>query len=449
MDYWIVVVDDEPLSLTNAKTLLGKYSMRVSCIRSGRELLKFMQSHTPDLVLLDIMMPDMDGFETYRALRIWEEKENKNPIPIIFLTGEDSKETERRGLKAGASDFIKKPIDEGILIKRIKNAIENNRIIESLTEEAMKDKLTGFLNKTSGTQKVRELCSSVDGALMVFDLDNFKLVNDLFGHDTGDRVLEDFSDVVRFNIRGDDVVSRIGGDEFMAFFPGLTDRESVASLEKRLNKQLMDKADMLMGEGHGIPLGISIGVAIASEDRREYEKLFRFADAALFEVKRNGKHGFEIYDPDMRRPDTKENIENELNRLISIVTERGEARGAMALGQDAFFATYRFAERLIKENGGTLVRILFSLSSDDKDEDLLQQVEALGEMLKDTLYPSDVILPWQQNSYLVVCLRHPGEDADEIIHRITDTWQKSEHARGVHINHAVSIERKEKDERAE
>ena len=107
MGYWIVVVDDDPFSLTNAKNLLREKNMRVSCLRSGSDLLEFVEKHTPDLILLDILMPNMDGFETYRALRQYEKKEGKTQIPIIFLTGEDSSETERRGLKAGASDFAR------------------------------------------------------------------------------------------------------------------------------------------------------------------------------------------------------------------------------------------------------------------------------------------------------------------------------------------------------
>ena len=223
MSYWIVVVDDEPLSLTNAKNMLHSHGMRVGCLRSGSDLLEFVKTKTPDLILLDILMPEMDGFETYRALRRFEEKEGRPQIPVIFLTGEDNNEAERRGLKAGASDFIHKPFDEGILIKRINNTIVNRKTIESLTEEATMDKLTGFLNKASGTKRVTELCREERGALMIMDLDSFKLVNDLYGHDMGDRVLEAFSSVVRENVRAEDVVCRIGGDEFMGFFAEMTE----------------------------------------------------------------------------------------------------------------------------------------------------------------------------------------------------------------------------------
>ena len=154
MNYWIVVVDDEVMSLTNAKTILSDQDMRVSCLRSGRDLLKFMETHKPDLILLDIQMPDMDGFETYRELRDLEELIGLKRTPVIFLSGAEDSETERRGLKAGASDFIRKPFNKEVLIRRIDNAITNAKTIETLTEEATTDGLTGFLNKSSGTVQI-------------------------------------------------------------------------------------------------------------------------------------------------------------------------------------------------------------------------------------------------------------------------------------------------------
>ncbi len=365
MGYWIVVVDDDALSLTNAKSLLGDEDMKVSCLRSGRDLLKFTEKNSPDLILLDVMMPEMDGFETYGALRAKEDEAGKAHIPVIFLTGENDSEVERRGLKAGASDFIRKPFNKEVLLRRIKNTIENSKTIEILTEEAMVDKLTGFLNKASGTSRVIKMCNESGGALTIMDLDNFKLVNDLFGHDMGDKVLRGFADIVRRNTREGDILSRIGGDEFMAFFENLTDEASMKSLSERLNDQLTEEAARLMGEDNGIPLGISIGAVMIPEYGRDYESLFALADSVLYSVKQNGKHGYAIYDQSKEESESFGNdLEKEIDRITKIVEERNDKDGALLLGRESFAVEYRFIMRFYKRYGGSSAKVLFSFSPD-------------------------------------------------------------------------------------
>lgn len=449
MGYWIVVVDDDPFSLTNAKNLLREKNMRVSCLRSGSDLLEFVEKHTPDLILLDILMPDMDGFETYRALRQYEKREGKTQIPIIFLTGEDNSETERRGLKAGASDFIHKPFDKDILIKRINNTITNSKTIESLTEEATVDKLTGFLNKASGTEKISELCRTSSGALMIMDLDSFKLVNDLYGHDMGDRVLVAFAGIVRLNVRTDDVVCRIGGDEFMAFFSDMTDEEAVASLTERLNSQLIMKAESLMGADFGISLGISIGAVFTSKDANEYPILFKYADNALYEVKREGKHSYNIYDPEISTVNEEEDLDKELFRIIQIVSERGEGKGAMLLGQDAFSWNYRFMDRFLSRHGGKASRILFSLSSDEKSVIFSEMVSEFGKVLEKSLRKSDIILQLRQNSYFVVSPLLDEDDTAGVIDRIMQTWKSKAYHDRIKIKYATSLLNRERYESKE
>ena len=438
MDYWITVVDDDRLSLTHARNLLHEKGMRVSCLRSGEDLLLFMEKHAPDLILLDILMPGMDGFETYRALRRFEEKRGLSETPVIFLTGDDNKEVERRGLKAGASDFIHKPFDKDILIKRIHNTIVNRKTIESLTEEATLDKLTGFLNKASGSKKAQEALRSAVGALMIFDLDNFKLVNDLFGHDMGDQVLVAFAEIVRQNIRSEDVFCRIGGDEFLGFFPDLTEEAAAASLEERLNTQLMKKAEELMGEDHGIPLGISIGVAFVSDEMKDYQIVFQYADNALYEVKRNGKHGCCIYDPKDFSDEGEEDLEREMGRIEEILSERGEGSGAMLLGQDAFSWNYRFILRFMTRYGGTATKLLFSLHSDGKDLLFPEMVSEFGKVLKDTLRKTDIILPWQSNRYFLILPRLGEQDHQSVIDRILRKWKETGYENRITIKYAVS-----------
>ncbi len=448
-EYWVVVVDDEPFSLTDAKNLLNEQGMRVSCLRSGRDLLKFMEKHAPDLILLDIMMPDMDGFETYRALRQFEETERRAQIPVIFLTGEKDHETERRGLKAGASDFVLKPFDRDVLIKRVNNTIANSRMIESLTEEATLDKLTGFLNKNSGTERAKELCRSCEGTLMILDLDSFKLVNDLFGHDMGDRVLVAFSEVVRHNVRSDDMVSRIGGDEFMVFFRNAVNTEAVSALTDRLNGQLLQEAKKLMGEDFGIPLGISVGAVFVPEYGTDFTELFRLADNSLYRVKENRKHGFEVYDRTREGTEEERDLNLEISRVSRLMEERGAARGAMLLGKDDFASTYRYVMRFIKRYRSRAAKLVFALNPVEPGTDLFQASVEFGELLKNTFRKSDIITQNRPNQYFSLLYDMAEEYIDRVIERIREAWEKNPHAAEVTLDYAFEYLDYRKDDNSQ
>ena len=291
MEYRIALVDDDTTSLANIRALLSERGMKVCCLKSGNDLLKYIENHKPDLILMDVVMPEMDGFETFNKLRYKEEQLNMEHIPVIFLTGESDIDAERRGLRLGASDFIHKPINQDIITRRIHNTITNNKTIVSLTEEASIDKLTGLYNKSFGTERISEAISDVirevTGALIMFDLDNFKLVNDLFGHDMGDKVLSAFSEIMRKNTRDTDIISRIGGDEFLGLFREIREEAAVASLTERLNNELFEEAKLLMGEDFDIPLGISVGAVMIPEEKKSYEVLFDMADSAMYSAKRS------------------------------------------------------------------------------------------------------------------------------------------------------------------
>lgn len=442
MNYWIVVVDDDSLSLTNAKNILKEQDMRVSCLRSGRDLLKFMAKNTPDLILLDIQMPEMDGFETYQALRNMEDETEEAHTPVIFLSGRDDNEAEHRGLKVGASDFIRKPFNKDILTRRILNAVKNTKVIESLTEEATIDKLTGFLNKTSGTAKVSKLCEDRTGMLAVFDLDNFKLVNDLYGHGMGDRVLKTFADVVRRNIRSQDVMVRIGGDEFMAFFCNMIEENALAGLNQRLNSQLLKEVSKLAGEGFDIPLGISAGAVLVPGHGREYESLFALADSALYKVKQNGKHSSEVYhQADDTVLSREEDIKREFSRITQIVEERNSRGGALSLGLDNFSFVYRFVRRFYMRYGGMAIKLMFILSEEDptleKEHSLSDAAAKFSLCLQDTLRKSDMILQHKTNQFFLLLPELSESDFPQVLDRIKSAWNATEAHKGIHVEYLI------------
>ena len=442
MGYWIVVVDDETMTLTQVKSILREQDMRVSCLRSGRDLLKFMEKNTPDLILLDIQMPEMDGFEAYQELRRLEEAAGRGPTPIIFLSGVETSEAERRSLEQGASDFIRKPIHKEVLCKRILNAVKHTKDIEILKEEAAMDKLTGFLNKAAGTVRLTKLCAEQTGMLLILDLDNFKMVNDIYGHSMGDKFLVAFADVVRRNIRGQDVVVRVGGDEFIGFFANMRDENALRSLHQRLNGQLLKEAVRLAGDDFDIPLSISIGAALVPEQGRDYETMFPLADSALYKVKQNGKNGSRIYGPEGEAASGGGNdIKKEFARITQMVEGWHRRGGPISMDMEQFSIIYHFLHQFYKRYGGMIVKLLFILSDEENIEarpySLSDAVEKFDLCLQDALRKSDMILRHKPNQFLVLLQNLSEKDFPIVFRRIMNVWEAGEKHAGIHIEYLM------------
>ncbi|MBR5420098.1 MAG: GGDEF domain-containing protein, partial [Lachnospiraceae bacterium] len=263
----------------------------------------------------------------------------------------------------------------------------------------------------------------------------------------GDRVLVEFASIFRYNVRKEDVISRIGGDEFLAFFPQMTHREEVAAFTHRLNEQLTEKAEQLMGKGHGIPLGISVGVSFVPSGTDNFRILFQYADSALYEVKRNGKHGYRIYDPEISVENVEDDPEKELHNIIQIISERGEIRGGMLLGQEAFSWNYRFIQRFMTRFDGEAARVLFSLSSDEKGVIYTEMVSEFGNVLKDNLRKTDIILQWRQNRYFAVLPLLAENDISRLVGRVMKAWSRTPYGERLKVSYVTSMLRKERHER--
>ena len=203
MSKWIIVVDDDIANLKMAGHILSQNNMRVTALKSGRTLIDYVKENgAPDLVLLDIKMPEIDGFETLKLLREMEKENSMSETPVIFLTADENEETESRGFEVGVSDFIRKPFNPQVLLRRIENIVSMQSEMISWKNEASTDKLTGLINKAAAGKEMERMCLNSSGALMMIDLDSFKLVNDLYGHDMGDKVLIGFSDIIKAEIEG-------------------------------------------------------------------------------------------------------------------------------------------------------------------------------------------------------------------------------------------------------
>ena len=429
MTKWIIVVDDDTANLKIAGHILSKNNFRVTALKSGKSFLEYVDGNgMPDLVLLDIKMPEMDGFETLDRLRELEIRKGVMKTPVIFLTADEDVDTETRGFEVGVSDFIRKPFNPDVLIRRIGNIMSNSQEMQSLKSEASTDMLTGLLNKAATGAELSRVCSQATGCLMMIDLDSFKLVNDIYGHEMGDKVLIAFADLIRRTVPAGSTCGRIGGDEFVAFASGVTNEEKVKEITVRLNEDLVAKAKQLMGEDMGIPLGTSIGAIFVPRFGNDYNSLLKLADKSLYNVKKNGKHGFELYDEEAF--DDTNNSELDIKAISEILGERSIQNTALHLDREAFSHVYRYIVRYALRHNINVCKILFTLTPEEgiTNGDFADIVDEFGTHIRQSLRKSDIYMRNNKKQYFVLLTDIREDSYKKVADHIVEGW--SEKRRG-------------------
>ena len=434
MANWIVVVDDDMTNLKVAGHILSKNNKRVTALKSGEALLSFIKDNSPDLILLDIRMPGMDGFETFRRLRALENELGLDEIPVVFLTADEETSTESRGFEAGVSDYIRKPFEPEILVKRINNILEKQEKLHHFQDEATRDKLTGFLNKAATNEKLRVECKRTEGYLMMIDLDSFKLVNDIYGHDMGDKVLISFAEILKANLTENSIMGRVGGDEFVAFAPDFTSEEEIGTLCTNLNTQLTDRAKELMGPDMEIPLGVSIGAIYVCGEEADYTDALSLADKALYSVKQKDKHGFAMFKDDETDDDSSANTTG-LKALSMILSERNIPDSALSLEKEAFINVYRFIMRYLKRYNRNACKLLFTITppssgvdnnagAPDEDKHFYDICDKFFEHVKESLRKSDLVMRYRKNQVFVFLTDIKEFAISQVIGGIKGSWHK-------------------------
>ncbi|MBI4983773.1 MAG: diguanylate cyclase [Rhodocyclales bacterium] len=289
----ILLVDDVPSNLdVLAEALRLEYRIKIAT--NGPDALRIAaEEPQPDLILLDVMMPGMDGFEVCRRLK--DNAETKN-IPVVFVTASDGSADEQRGLDLGALDYITKPFHLPILRARVRNLVALKTRADLLESLAHCDALTGIPNRRRfdealETEWLRCQRNALPLAVLMIDIDHFKLYNDHFGHGAGDRCLVTLATLLtRFLARAADLAARYGGEEFVVILPE-TDLDGAARLAERLRQQVVAQ-----GIPHAPAAGvrhvtISVGcAAVVPADGKPSAGLLAAADLKLYEAKERGRN---------------------------------------------------------------------------------------------------------------------------------------------------------------
>ena len=409
----ILIVDDASfMQKVTSDMLSQKYD--TICASSGEEALALYEKEKPDMILTDLLMPGMTGLELQRALT----ERYSEQVPIMFMTADEREENESRGLEGGAMDYIRKPFNKDILLRRVDNIIRQVDRIAGLKLVAETDRMTGLLNKASAQHVLTELCKKAVGTLMMVDLDSFKLVNDIYGHGMGDRVLIRFAEILRGVVRSSDVVGRMGGDEFIVFCRDIRDEGIIAEKAAAINSQVLTMAKELMGDEMNIPLGASIGAVKVPNEGTGFDQLYQKADHALYGVKQNGKHGCAFYSSSsaIEESVSAKDSANTIANARKILDERNRKPGAYALGFESFRSIYRFLIRSIENYHKVFGLVLFTLVAAP------ETVEAFAEVLSSSLRRSDVYTKSGKYQYMVLLAEMEDADEKPILQRIIDNW---------------------------
>ena len=295
----VLIIDDSPDALALAKVRLGGEGLELLCADGGRAGLETASRERPDLVVLDVDMPDMSGFDVCRALKADGEL---CMIPIIFLSGSGGREDKIEGLNLGAVDYVTKPFDAFELRARVNVALRTKHLQDLLIEHARVDPLTDLANRRGLMERLQQEWARIQrhGGELSFilgDVDNFKQINDTCGHPVGDKVLQAVAGAIAGQCRSIDLPSRYGGDEFAIVVPDET-APAAATLAERCRQAIEDIR--LTAGGETVCTTASFGVADA-ESADSPEAMIRQSDEALYRAKAAGRNRVETGSVSARR----------------------------------------------------------------------------------------------------------------------------------------------------
>ncbi len=432
----ILIVDDNKLNLTVAKNVLRSI-YEITPASSGAEALGCIENQSFDLILLDINMPEMDGFEVFEKLKAAPDTKD---IPVIFLTADSDAETETKCFMSGALDFIAKPFVPEVMRSRISRILELEDLRKSLAQKLMqktqevtdiknksqKDALTGLWNRNYTEDAVNKLFENGEnGALMMIDMDNFKAINDNYGHIAGDRTLKMFAETLEEYCGTEDILCRIGGDEFVVFVRSARSKNELSNLAGDILTDLCRKLDECKFETNS---SVSIGIAQAPDDGTEFKELYNAADKALYYVKQNGKNSFHFYSDKKEAESNRSSNAVDLDYLREIMDRTDSGNGAYLMDYDNFHHVYNFIRRFVERDKHDVSTLLFTAVSSTGGEPEISEVEAALEILEKAIYNSlrrvDVSTRYSSKQLVVILMNANAENSELVAKRIIEVFNK-------------------------
>ena len=311
----ILVVDDDRtvrMALVDAFTC---ENYEVEEASNGMQALNVCKRHMPDLVLMDAVMPELDGFDACQMIR---ELPHGSDIPVLMITALDDEQSIVRAFSSGATDYVSKPINFSVIKQRVARLIKASKAEQDVKKLAYHDPLTSLPNRTYLKQQLavtvnRATTDNQRFAILFLDLDRFKMINDTMGHEAGDLLLKAVADRIRHCVRENDFVARLGGDEFTVVLENIASLDGASSVAEKICRSVARPFVFMQQK---MFVTTSIGISIFPDDGEDVSALIKHADSAMFRAKEK-RDDFCFYEPGMEAEIAKWlKLEQELRKAI-------------------------------------------------------------------------------------------------------------------------------------
>lgn len=403
----ILIVDDEKINRRIASKMLSE-NYEIAEAESAAAAYEYLEGDTPDLVLLDVHMPEVDGYEVIRTMKA---KDDWKDIPVVFLTADNDDEAEVTGFRAGAVDFLTKPFKRDVIIERIEKIVgdikrtkdlqkevdlqtsiarQQRKIIDTLEwrpERSDKDELTGFLRRESGRIAIAQAMVANKGCFAFLDVDNLKTINDTHGHLKGDQLLRTVADCIRDHA-GDGVLCRLGGDEFLIFISDISTNRAEEIMNSIIEGFALKKKEDEFLKVASISAGL-----VMTNPGDDYETVLRNADKALYYVKQNGKGSYSFFRDKAWAEADEEEIN--LDRLASGLSIGGAYDGALEVEYRVFQRLYGYLVHVGKRYDREIKLVLLTVIPEKNeaaisDSDIENYVNNLCDSIKHEIRAVDI-----------------------------------------------------------
>ncbi|MEZ0150915.1 MAG: EAL domain-containing protein [Candidatus Reddybacter sp.] len=312
----LLIVDDDRTIRLALKNIFTDQRFLIFEARNGQQAISFCKHDTPDIILMDAIMPEVDGFEACKTIRALP---NLNETPILMITSLEDDEAINKAFSTGATDYITKPLNFTVLKERVSRLLQANRVEKRVKKLAYHDPLTGLPNRSKLMQDLRIILNrakldNTNFAVLFLDLDHFKNINDSLGHNIGDLLLKAVADRLQGAVRESDFVARLGGDEFTVILENIQGPDAISTIAQNICTSLSSPFSFIQQK---MFVTASVGISVYPDDGTDVNALLKHADLAMFSAKKN-RNNYSFYQQGMEDQVARRmELENELRYAIN------------------------------------------------------------------------------------------------------------------------------------